>query len=143
MIIVMQKGIGDREINPLVEKIKQAGLDVHLSRGKKITIIGVIGDKTKLDPDELQAMPGASALRGGAFKPRTNPYSFQGLAKAGLEILAEARAAVAVGADGLIIEVHPHPEKAMVDGPQSLNFAQFEGLMKECRPISGVLGRKM
>ncbi len=58
-------------------------------------------------------------------------------------VIPMSRAAIAAGADGLIIEVHPHPEKAMVDGPQSLNFAQFEELMKECRPIANVLGRKM
>jgi len=337
MIIVMQKGASEREINPVIEKIKQAGLDVHLSRGKEVTIIGVIGDKTKLDADEIQSLAGvekimhvtvpykrasrdfhpentrikigplelggekiaiiagpcavesreqileaargvkklgASALRGGAFKPRTNPYSFQGLAKAGLEYLAEARAetglpvvtelmsekdldlvaqyadviqigarnmqnfillkeagksgkpillkrgmsatleefllaaeyilaqgndklilcergirtfeeytrntfalnvipmvkkvshlpiiadpshatgrsdlvvpmsraAIAAGADGLIVEVHPNPAKALVDGPQSLNLSQFEELIKECQPIASVLGRKI
>ncbi|HEX8926443.1 MAG TPA: 3-deoxy-7-phosphoheptulonate synthase, partial [Terriglobales bacterium] len=40
-----------------------------------------------------------------------------------------SRAAVAAGADGLIIEVHPHPERALSDGPQSLDFAMFEKLM--------------
>jgi 3-deoxy-7-phosphoheptulonate synthase len=337
MIIVMQKEAGDREINAVIDKIKSAGLDVHLSRGAERTIIGVIGDKTKLDPDEIMALGmvdkimhvtaaykrasrdfhpdntvfnlgslslggkkvsviagpcavenrdqlletakavkalGASALRGGAYKPRTNPYSFQGLQEKGLELLAEAReatglpivtelmsikdievvakyadviqigarnmqnfillkdagqagkpillkrgmsstleefllaaeyilaqgnskvilcergirtfedynrntlalaiipvikkvshlpiiadpshgtgrsdlvipmsrAAIAVGADGLIIEVHPHPEKAMVDGPQSLSFPQFEELMKEIKPIAKVLGREI
>jgi 3-deoxy-7-phosphoheptulonate synthase len=337
MIIVMKRKAGDKDVNSVVDKIKTAGLDVHLSKGEEITIIGVIGDKTRLDPDEIMAIGGvekimhvtapnkratrefhpdntvvnigplslgaakvsviagpcavenreqllnaarnvkelgASALRGGAFKPRSNPYSFQGLAEKGLEILAEAReltglpvvtelmtvkdidlmikyvdviqigarnmqnfillkdagqtgkpillkrgmsstleefllaaeyilaqgnpnlilcergirtfedyarntlalsivpvikkvshlpiivdpshgtgrsdlvmpmsrAAIAVGADGLIIEVHPHPEKAMVDGPQSLNFAQFGDLMKEIRPIAKVLGREI
>jgi 3-deoxy-7-phosphoheptulonate synthase len=337
MIIVMQKNAVDKDVNAVVEKIKNTGLDVHLSRGEERTIIGVIGDKTRLDPDELMALSGvdkimhvtapykrasrefhpdnslvkvgplslggekisviagpcavenrdqlleaarnvkqlgASALRGGAFKPRSNPYSFQGLAEKGLEILAEAReqtglpvvtelmtvkdidlmvkyvdviqvgarnmqnfillkdagqtgkpillkrgmsstleefllaaeyilaqgnpnlilcergirtfedyarntlalsivpvikkvshlpiivdpshgtgradlvmpmsrAAIAVGADGLIIEVHPRPEKAMVDGPQSLNFAQFGELMNEIRPIAKVLGREV
>jgi len=58
-------------------------------------------------------------------------------------VIPMSRAAVAVGADGLIVEVHPRPEKALVDGPQTLNFAQFEGLMKECKPIAQSLGRKM
>jgi 3-deoxy-7-phosphoheptulonate synthase len=40
-----------------------------------------------------------------------------------------ARAAVAAGADGLIIEVHPDPERALSDGPQSLTFDQFATLM--------------
>jgi 3-deoxy-7-phosphoheptulonate synthase len=45
-------------------------------------------------------------------------------------IAAVSRAAVAVGADGLIIEVHPCPERALSDGPQSLDFAGFEKVMK-------------
>ena len=45
-------------------------------------------------------------------------------------IAAMSRAAVAVGADGLIIEVHPCPERALSDGPQSLDFAGFEKVMK-------------
>jgi 3-deoxy-7-phosphoheptulonate synthase len=53
---------------------------------------------------------------------------------------AVSRAAVAVGADGLIIEVHPCPERALSDGPQSLDFAAFEkvmqGLRKPLRSIS-------
>ena len=47
---------------------------------------------------------------------------------------AMARAAVACGADGLMIEVHPNPEQAFSDGPQSLRLPQFEQLMKDLRP---------
>jgi 3-deoxy-7-phosphoheptulonate synthase len=47
---------------------------------------------------------------------------------------ALCRAAVAVGADGVIVEVHPCPEKAMSDGAQSLNFPQFRAMMKELQP---------
>jgi 3-deoxy-7-phosphoheptulonate synthase len=48
-------------------------------------------------------------------------------------IAAVSRAAVAVGADGLIIEVHPCPERALSDGPQSLDFAGFEKVMQALR----------
>src|SRR6266571_2282730 len=48
-------------------------------------------------------------------------------------IAAVSRAAVAVGADGLIIEVHPCPERALSDGPQSLDFAGFEKVMRPLR----------
>jgi len=48
-------------------------------------------------------------------------------------IAAVSRAAVAVGADGLIIEVHPCPERALSDGPQSLDFAGFEKVMRALR----------
>lgn len=52
-----------------------------------------------------------------------------------------ARAAVAAGADGLLIEVHPDPEKALSDGAQSLDLEQFEQLMKELRMIAPAVGR--
>ena len=54
-----------------------------------------------------------------------------------------ARAAVAAGADGLIIEVHPHPEKALSDGAQTLNPDQFTDLMKQARAIAEVIGRRV
>jgi 3-deoxy-7-phosphoheptulonate synthase len=47
---------------------------------------------------------------------------------------ALSRAAVAIGADGLIVEVHPCPEKAKSDGAQSLNFPQFRSMMQELKP---------
>jgi 3-deoxy-7-phosphoheptulonate synthase len=52
-----------------------------------------------------------------------------------------ARAAVAAGADGLIIEVHPNPERALSDGVQSLYPDQFAQLMKEIRAIAPAVGR--
>src|SRR6201994_1926454 len=52
-----------------------------------------------------------------------------------------SRAAVAVGADGLIIEVHPDPDRALSDGKQSLYPDQFDQLMDEVRQIAKVLGR--
>jgi len=54
-----------------------------------------------------------------------------------------SRAAVAVGADGLIIEVHPDPDTALSDGSQSLYPDQFDGLMVEVRQIAAVLGRSI
>ena len=48
-------------------------------------------------------------------------------------IAAVSRAAVAVGADGLVIEVHPCPERALSDGPQSLDFAGFEKVMRSLK----------
>jgi 3-deoxy-7-phosphoheptulonate synthase len=53
---------------------------------------------------------------------------------------AVSRAAIAVGADGLIVEVHPCPERALSDGPQSLDIAQFEGVMRGLSaPLRSVL----
>ncbi|MDZ7265613.1 MAG: N-acetylneuraminate synthase family protein, partial [candidate division KSB1 bacterium] len=52
-----------------------------------------------------------------------------------------ARAAIAAGADGLIIEVHHDPDKAMSDGPQSLFPDQFQRLMEELKVIAWAIGR--
>ncbi len=54
-----------------------------------------------------------------------------------------AAAAIAAGADGLIVEVHPDPESALSDGYQSLNFQQFEELMSLCRRVAEAVGRKI
>jgi len=54
-----------------------------------------------------------------------------------------AFAAVAAGADGLMIETHPCPEKALSDGPQSLTFSQFEELCNELRPLSAMMGKQL
>ena len=54
-----------------------------------------------------------------------------------------AAAAVAAGADGLIIEVHPDPENAMSDGYQSLNFEQFEETMAKCRKVAAAVDKEV
>ena len=50
-------------------------------------------------------------------------------------------AAVAAGADGLIVEVHPDPETAMSDGYQSLNFQQFEDMFRRCQAVANAVGK--
>jgi 3-deoxy-7-phosphoheptulonate synthase len=57
------------------------------------------------------------------------------------KVIPLSRAAVAVGADGLIVEVHPQPDRAVSDGYQSLFPDQFDSLMEEVTAIAGVLGR--
>ena len=52
-------------------------------------------------------------------------------------------AAIAAGADGLIVEVHPDPEQALSDGYQSLNFAQFEEMMKLCARVAEAVNKTM
>ena len=157
MIIVMQKGAAETQIEGVVRRIKELGLKAHLSRGEFKTIVGVIGDETLLRPELFaglggveSVMPimkpyklasrdfhaedtvleigpyrlggpalgviagpcsieseasfreaavavreaGATLLRGGAFKPRTSPYSFQGLGEEGLRILQAVGAEV-------------------------------------------------
>lgn len=339
MIIIMRPDASDEQINQVVDKLKQHGFGIHLSKGVERTVIGAIGDKTAIELDTIQMLPGvseivpirkpyklvsrefqkkdtivkissqlsigngqkiaviagpcsvegkkeilevaktvkksgAAALRGGAFKPRTSPYSFQGLGEEGLKYLAAARketglpivtevmdtrevalvkkyadvmqigarnmanfnllkevgqtkkpillkrgpgstvkellmsaeyimsegnknvilcergirtfetatrntldlnavplikklthlpiivdpshgtgewdlvpamakAAIAAGADGLMIEVHQQPEDAMSDGAQSLKPDTFAGLMKELKLVAQAVGRKL
>ena len=58
-------------------------------------------------------------------------------------VSAVAKAGVAVGADGMIIEVHPHPDKALCDGQESLTPDEFAKLMDEIRPIAKAVGLEM
>ena len=59
------------------------------------------------------------------------------------KVIPMARAAVAAGADGLMVEVHHDPEKALSDGPQALLPHQFEEMMQQIRLIASVIGRTM
>ncbi|HZT82340.1 MAG TPA: 3-deoxy-7-phosphoheptulonate synthase, partial [Gemmataceae bacterium] len=65
-----------------------------------------------------------------------------GTGKASL-VAAMARAAVAAGADGLIVEIHPDPEKALSDGYQALTPASFRQMMAECRRVAEAVGRHL
>ena len=56
-------------------------------------------------------------------------------------VAAMAKAGVAAGADGILVEVHPHPERALSDGAQSLTPPEFEDLMREVRGIAQAVGR--
>ncbi len=337
MIVIMKPEASEQAVKKVTDLIESRGLISHLSKGDQVTIIGVVGDKTRLagsnieisdgvdkvvsvtesyklanrkfhpDPTEVKLhntvigpstltvmsgpcaiesreqlmetafavkKAGATVLRGGAYKPRTSPYSFQGLETEGLKYMKEAReatglsvicevtsahaieeavkyvdmlqigarnmqnfellkeagktslpillkrglsatidewlnaaeyimsegnenvvlcergirtyetatrntldlsavpvlrqrthlpvivdpshatgvrayveplakAAIAAGADGLMIETHPCPEKALSDGPQSLTFDQFETVMNDLKPYAQLSGRTM
>lgn len=58
-------------------------------------------------------------------------------------VIPMARASVAAGADGIMVEVHPNPEEACSDGQQSLRPERFEQMMKELRPLLEVMGKKI
>jgi 3-deoxy-7-phosphoheptulonate synthase len=66
----------------------------------------------------------------------------QGTGKRSL-VIAMTKAAVAVGADGLLIEVHPHPDQALKDGAQSLTCDNFRELVDQLRPIATAIGREL
>ena len=326
MIVNMKDGASEQQIQHIIERIREAGYQAHITRGTERCIVAAVGSGRRHEIEALQAAPGvdnvvpiaqpyklvsrqvrpegsvvdvagvrigngepvvviagpcsvesreqllttaravksagARLLRGGAYKPRTSPYDFQGLGEEALELLAEARretglpvvtevmstedvdticahadmlqvgarnmqnfallrrlatvnkpvllkrgpsatvkewllaaeylltggnpnvvlcergietfetetrntidlaavalakelshlpviadpshgtgrrsliaplskAAIAVGADGLIIEVHPNPERALSDGPQSLDCREFQAMMRE------------
>ena len=59
------------------------------------------------------------------------------------KVLPMARAAIAAGADGILVEVHHQPEKALSDGPQSIYPDQFARMMDEIEQIAPVVGRKL
>ncbi len=337
MIIIMKPNASQEAIQKVTKLVQSRGLQVHLSTGDEVTIVGVIGDKTRLHGSNIEISEGvdkivnvtesyklvnkkfhpedsvipvgtasigpgtfhvmagpcaienhdmllqtaeavkkagATFLRGGAYKPRTSPYSFQGLEEEGLRYMKEARettglnivcevtslraletavkyvdmlqigarnmqnfellkevgksgipvllkrglsstidewlnaaeyiisegnpnivlcergirtyetatrntldlsavpvirakshlpvivdpshatgvrayieplskAAAAVGADGLMVEVHPCPSCAMSDGPQSLTFEQFDTMMRDLRPYIQLAGRRI
>ena len=56
-------------------------------------------------------------------------------------VLSMARAAVAAGADGLLVEVHPRPAQAVLDGAQSINFPQFAEMMKQVKAVAAAIDR--
>ena len=154
MIIVMKPNAPESAIRSITEVICSKGLQTHLSEGDQVTIIGVVGDKRKLNNQNIEVMPfvdkivpitesykltnkkfhpqpsrikvgnyeigpdtltimagpcaveteeqlmeiaravkkaGAQFVRGGAYKPRTSPYSFQGLEEEGLRYMEEAK----------------------------------------------------
>ena len=154
MIIVLKPRTKQQEIDKVINLIKSKGLDTHIVQGTEMTVIGCIGDTTRIDSKLFEVNPhvdkvmhvqepyklanrafhpedsivdvsgvkvggdhlamiagpcsvestdqvleiaraakasGANLLRGGAFKPRTSPYSFQGLGLEGLDILCEVK----------------------------------------------------
>jgi len=154
MIVIMQPNAADSSIHAVISYIEEKGLTTHLSKGEEVTIIGIVGNKTKISednlasfhevdrvvpvsesyklvnrkfhpdssiikvgntfigPDNLTIMAGpcaveteeqlmsiayavkksgATILRGGAYKPRTSPYSFQGLEEEGLQYMLNAK----------------------------------------------------
>ena len=58
-------------------------------------------------------------------------------------VIPVSKAAVAAGADGLLVEVHPCPEEALSDGPQSLDLTEFSQLMKELKPVAEAVKRTL
>ncbi|MCI6956885.1 MAG: 3-deoxy-7-phosphoheptulonate synthase [Candidatus Faecousia sp.] len=156
MIAILKNGTTDEQTAHLVSWLKQMNLDVHISKGAEMTVLGLIGDTSRVDMELLSSLEivssvkrvsepfkqanrkfhpndsiiqignvkigggyfamiagpcsveseeqiievaqavkesGANILRGGAFKPRTSPYAFQGMKEAGIRLLLKAKEA--------------------------------------------------
>ncbi|MBE3592394.1 MAG: 3-deoxy-7-phosphoheptulonate synthase [Thermoanaerobacter sp.] len=169
MVIVMNIDATDKQISDITNLLTSLGLGYHISKGEEKIVIGVIGDKKKLEGKAVEMMEGvekvipivepyklaskifkpeptvvkvedieiggsnivimagpcavesreqlfesamavkkagAQFLRGGAFKPRTSPYSFQGLEKEGLKMLKEAKELTGLKIVTEVMDVH-------------------------------------
>ena len=156
MIIVFKPRAEKSDLERVIGKVEKLGLVAHVSQGEETTIVGLVGDTTRIDPRQIEVdvavekvmhvsepyklanrafhpddsiidvsgvkiggdrlaliagpcsveseeqvieiakaakAAGANLLRGGAFKPRTSPYAFQGMGSAGLDILVAAKKA--------------------------------------------------
>ena len=195
MIAILKHSTTEEQLNHLCRWLEAQGLSVHLSRGKYETIVGLVGDTSKIDEDLLSGLDivtavrrisdpfknanrkfhpddtvvtvgntsvggddfaliagpcsveseeqvvsiaravkaaGATMLRGGAFKPRTSPYDFQGLKAEGIEFLLKAKAETGLPIVTEIMNpVHlPLFEKVDVIQVGARNMQNFE-LLKE------------
>ncbi|MBR3563656.1 MAG: 3-deoxy-7-phosphoheptulonate synthase [Clostridia bacterium] len=195
MIAVLKPNVSDQQMQTLITWFKGRGLDVHVSKGKFQTILGLIGDTSQVDIDLLNGLEiiesvkrisepfknanrkfhpddtvvdiagykigggnfqiiagpcsvesreqiteiakrtkaaGANLLRGGAFKPRTSPYSFQGLKGEGIEYLEAAKAVAGTPIVTEIMNINHLPMFENVDVIQvgARNMQNFD-LLKE------------
>ncbi len=110
--------------------------DVEVGHGLVIIAgpCSVESEKQTIETALAVKAAGADMMRGGAFKPRTSPYAFQGLGLQGLKILEKAREET-----GLIIEVHNKPKEALCDADQALTPKMFSNVMSQVRPLKAFL----
>jgi len=146
---------------PLLEAVGESDLPVLLKRGPSATIDEfLLAAEYILNTGNRKVMLCERGIR--TFEDHTRftlplasvPYLHQhthlpvvvdpshGTGKASL-VATMARAAVAAGADGLMVEIHPNPDKALSDGFQALTPAAFRQLMADCRKVATALGVRM
>jgi 3-deoxy-7-phosphoheptulonate synthase len=156
---VLQVGARNMQNYPLLEAVGESGLPVLLKRGPSATMDEfLLAAEYILKTGNSKVMLCERGIR--TFEDHTRftlplasvPFLHEhshlpvvvdpshGTGKASL-VGAMARAAVAAGADGLIVEIHPHPEKALSDGFQALTLPAFRQMMGECRKIAQVMGQ--
>ncbi len=155
---VLQVGARNMQNYPLLEAVGESGLPVLLKRGPSATMDEfLLAAEYILKTGNTQVMLCERGIR--TFEDHTRftlplasvPFLHQsthlpvvvdpshGTGKASL-VGIMARAAVAAGADGLMVEIHPEPEKALSDGFQALTPAAFRQMMADCRKVAQALG---
>ena len=158
---VLQVGARNMQNYPLLEAVGESNLPVLLKRGPSATMEEfLLAAEYMLKQGNTNVMLCERGIR--TFEDHTRftlplatvPFLHQtthlpvvvdpshGTGKASL-VSTMARAAVAAGADGLMVEVHPDPEKALSDGFQALTPAAFRQMMAECRQIAAAIGRDL
>jgi 3-deoxy-7-phosphoheptulonate synthase len=158
---VVQLGARNMQNYPLLKHAGRCGKPILLKRGIAATIQELLlSAEYILAEGNSQVILCERGIRG--FDPATrNVFDLSAIpvvrALSHLPIVADpshgtghrdmvtpmARAAVAAGADGLLVEVHPNPDRALSDGAQSLYPEQFERMMKEIRLIADAIGRRV
>lgn len=158
---VLQIGARNMQNYPLLEAAGESGLPVLVKRGPAATVEEwLLAAEYVLNTGNKKVILCERGIRTFEDHVRftlplaTVPWLHQhthlpvivdpshGTGKAAL-VTAMARAAVAAGADGLMVEVHPNPEKALSDGYQTLTPDQFAQLMQECRRVAQAVDRIM
>jgi 3-deoxy-7-phosphoheptulonate synthase len=158
---VLQVGARNMQNYPLLEAVGESGLPVVLKRGPSATIDEfLLAAEYILKSGNSQVILCERGIR--TFEDHTRftlplatvPFLHEkthlpvmvdpshGTGKASL-VAAMARAAIAAGADALIVEVHPHPEKALSDGFQALTPATYRQMMTDCRKVAEAMGIHM
>jgi 3-deoxy-7-phosphoheptulonate synthase len=158
---VLQVGARNMQNYPLLEAVGESNLPVLLKRGPSATMEEfLLAAEYVLKQGNTRVMLCERGIR--TFEDHTRftlplatvPYLHQtthlpvvvdpshGTGKASL-VATMARAAVAAGADGLMVEVHPDPENALSDGFQALTPPAFRQMMTECRQIAVAIGREL
>jgi 3-deoxy-7-phosphoheptulonate synthase len=158
---VLQVGARNMQNYPLLEAVGESRLPVLLKRGPSATMDEfLLAAEYILKTGNTRVMLCERGIR--TFEDHTRftlplatvPYLHQtthlpiivdpshGTGKSTL-VSMMARAAVAAGADGLIVEIHPDPEKALSDGFQALTPTAFRQMMDECRKVAAAVGLAM
>jgi len=204
MVIVMNIDASEKQISEITNLLTSLGLGYHISRGEEKIVIGVIGDKRKLDGKAIEMMEGvekvipivdpyklasrifkpeptivkvgdieiggknivimagpcavesreqlfesamavkragAHFLRGGAYKPRTSPYSFQGLEEEGLKMLSEARELTGLKIVTEVMDVHSvekvaeYADVLQIGARNMQNFSLLKAVGRMNKPV--------